>query len=192
MRSSYADIQRSSRLYLIHHSQTIQHFNLIPSLPQHIQVCTYCCLPTQSQPHQLSCRSLTTRSFIKQHTPTPPPSRGCFQCDMMSLFYGLPHIQHAYFFHVPLHRRNKTYCSRHYMKLNNLIYMIQCKRCHKQYLGETKRRLKDRFKDTADQLTSPPAYRNLRWYQNISSLIIAPLMTSHSFYKNLFIPDSTA
>ena len=27
----------------------------------------------------------------------------------------------------------------------NLIYMIQCNRCNLQYIGETKRRLKDRF-----------------------------------------------
>ena len=27
----------------------------------------------------------------------------------------------------------------------NLIYMIQCNRCYLQYIGETKRRLKDRF-----------------------------------------------
>ena len=25
--------------------------------------------------------------------------------------------------------------------------MVQCKRCHKQYIGETKRRLKDRFNE---------------------------------------------
>ena len=29
----------------------------------------------------------------------------------------------------------------------NLIYMIQCNRCHLQFIGETKRRLKDRFNE---------------------------------------------
>ena len=29
----------------------------------------------------------------------------------------------------------------------NLIYMVQCNRCHLQYIGETKRRLKDRFNE---------------------------------------------
>ena len=29
----------------------------------------------------------------------------------------------------------------------NVIYMIQCNHCHKQYIGETKRRLKDRFNE---------------------------------------------
>ena len=27
----------------------------------------------------------------------------------------------------------------------NVIYMIQCNHCHKQFIGETKRRLEDRF-----------------------------------------------
>jgi len=29
----------------------------------------------------------------------------------------------------------------------NLIYMVHCLRCNKQYIGETKRRLKDRFNE---------------------------------------------
>ena len=33
------------------------------------------------------------------------------------------------------------------LRKGNLIYMIQCNRCHLQYIGETKRRLKDRFNE---------------------------------------------
>ena len=29
----------------------------------------------------------------------------------------------------------------------NLIYIVRCQRCNKQYIGETKRRLKDRFNE---------------------------------------------
>ncbi|KAL9972935.1 hypothetical protein ACROYT_G019335 [Oculina patagonica] len=39
----------------------------------------------------------------------------------------------------------------------NVIYMVQCNRCHKQYIGETKRRLKDRFNEhrrTVDKKTN--------------------------------------
>ena len=46
--------------------------------------------------------------------------------------------------------------------------------------------------NTADQLSSPPKYPNLPRYQNISLLIITPLMTSHLFHQNLFIPIATA
>ena len=57
MRSIHTNMQTSTPLHLIHHSQqTHEHFNLIPSFPHHIHVCTYCCLSTQ-QPLQLFVRA---------------------------------------------------------------------------------------------------------------------------------------
>ena len=37
----------------------------------------------------------------------------------------------------------------------NLIYMIQCNRCNSQYIGETKRRLKDRFNEHRRTIDNP-------------------------------------
>ena len=37
----------------------------------------------------------------------------------------------------------------------NLIYMIQCNRCNLQYIGETKRRLKDRFNEHRRTIDNP-------------------------------------
>ena len=37
----------------------------------------------------------------------------------------------------------------------NLIYMIQCNRCNLQYIGETKRRLKDRFNEHRRTVDNP-------------------------------------
>ena len=37
----------------------------------------------------------------------------------------------------------------------NLIYMIQCNRCNLQYIGETKRRLKDRFNEHRRTINNP-------------------------------------
>ena len=37
----------------------------------------------------------------------------------------------------------------------NLIYMIQCNRCNLQYIGETKRRLKDRFNEHCRIIDNP-------------------------------------
>ena len=37
----------------------------------------------------------------------------------------------------------------------NLIYMIQCNRCNLQYIGETKRRLKDRFNEHRRTIDKP-------------------------------------
>ena len=58
------------------------------------------------------------------------------------------------------------------------VYMIRCKRCHKQYIRDWLKA----STNTADQLTSSPTYPNLARYQNISPLIITPLMTSHPFH----------
>ena len=40
-------------------------------------------------------------------------------------------------------------------KAKNLIYMIQCNRCNLQYIGETKRRLKDRFNEHRRTIDNP-------------------------------------
>ena len=37
----------------------------------------------------------------------------------------------------------------------NLIYMVQCNRCNLQYIGETKRRLKDRFNEHRRTVDNP-------------------------------------
>ena len=46
---------------------------------------------------------------------------------------------------------------RYVVACQNVIYMVHCNRCHKQYIGETKRRLKDRFNEhrrTVDKQTN--------------------------------------
>ena len=63
--------------------------------------------------------------------------------------------------------------------------MIQCNHCHKQYIGETKRRLKDRFNEhrrLVDKLTalSPLGY------QNIVGVTIITLLTCNLFLLNSF------
>ena len=37
----------------------------------------------------------------------------------------------------------------------NVIYMIQCTKCNLQYIGETKRRLKDRFNEHRRPIINP-------------------------------------
>ena len=38
---------------------------------------------------------------------------------------------------------------------SNIIYMIQCTKCNLQYIGETKRRLKDRFNEPRRPIINP-------------------------------------
>jgi len=58
--------------------------------------------------------------------------------------------------------------------------MIQCKRCHKQYLGETKRRLKDHFNEHRRPVDKPT---NISKPTTVSEYFLIdhhtlPLMTS--------------
>ena len=90
MRSIHTNMQTSTPLHLIHHSQqTHEHFNLIPSFPHHIQVCTYCCLSTQQQPLQLFCTSSTTQPFKKQRTLRGSFQRGSHCCTCTYISNGL-------------------------------------------------------------------------------------------------------
>ena len=59
------------------------------------------------------------------------------------------HIWRTNFIHIQLYRRNQTYHSK------NVIYMIHCNHCSKQYIGETKRRLKDRFNEHRRPVDNP-------------------------------------
>ena len=49
--------------------------------------------------------------------------------------------------HLELKRLIRNITSHITCNTKNLIYMVQCNRCHLQYIGETKRRLKDRFNE---------------------------------------------
>ena len=44
-------------------------------------------------------------------------------------------------------------------KSTNLIYMIECKRCKKEYIGETKRTIRERFTEHR-QATNNPSHAN--------------------------------
>ena len=49
----------------------------------------------------------------------------------------------------------KTACLASLVKTFNVIYLIQCRLCNLQYIGETKRRLKDRFNEHRRPILNP-------------------------------------
>ena len=65
--------------------------------------------------------------------------KNCANCPY--IFYGL--TNYTFFCTVETRSINSHITC----EIKNLIYMIQCNRCHLQYIGETKRRLKDRFNE---------------------------------------------
>ena len=79
-----------------------------------------------------------------------------------------PHIQQAYILYIPSHRRRPI---THSITCNSksLTYMSQCERCHKQYIGETKRRLKDRFNEHCRAVDKP---RNISKPNKVSEHLV--------------------
>ena len=126
MRSIHSNIQPNSQLHLIHHSQTLQHFKLIPSFPQHI---LHLLLPSEFR------RNDNLRLFLvgaKLHIPSQnyiPPLLGSFKCSGhgSTCSYKTNGLT-SYTFHSTGETRPIT----QHITCNskNLIYMIQ----YKQYI----------------------------------------------------------
>ena len=81
----------------------------------------------------------------------------------------------------------------------NLIYMLQCNRCHLQYIGETKRRLKDRFNEhrrpvDKTNITSKPATVSEHFLSQPNhchtDMQLIPLEVIHSSVIQLEKPES--
>ena len=77
--------------------------------------------------------------------------------------------QTSYTFHAAAETRPIT--SNIDCNSKNVIYIIQCNHCSKQYIGETKRRLKDRFNEQ-------------RWPVDNPSNISKPTTVSEHFLTN--------
>ena len=76
-----------------------------------------------------------------------PCGKNCLTCKYIS------DGQTSYTFHATGETRPIT----NHIDCNskNVIYMIQCNHCSKQYIGETKRRLKDRFNEHCRPVDNP-------------------------------------
>ena len=77
---------------------------------------------------------------------TPKPPAGTFCCNSRHGCLTCPYINHgktSYTF------TNTGETIKHHITCDstNLTYMIQCKRCKNQYMGKTKRTLRERFKE---------------------------------------------
>ena len=86
---------------------------------------------------------LPTITTQPNNTSLPPGSFRCGQ-DCATCPYITNGLTHYTFFSTGATRQIKSHIT---CNTKNLIYMIQCNRCSLQYIGETKRRLKDRFNE---------------------------------------------
>ena len=70
-------------------------------------------------------------------------------------FYSVTH--HFSTFHFTFYSTGQTFKIKSHItcETSNVIYMIQCTKCNLQYIGETKRRLKDRFNEHRRPIIKP-------------------------------------
>ena len=133
--------------------------------------CLHLVLPSNAA---TSATFLYERNYATLHKNTIPPMLFSMQ---QPLFYVHRHIKLANFLHIPFHRLRRSITHHIICNSKTLIYRIQCTPCQtiRSRNKATTQRSPQQTTQTR-QLTSPPTY------QNISSLIITPLMTSQSFH----------
>ena len=91
-------------------------------------------------------RDLLVRAKLKNTNTTPKLTSGTFRCNSTHGCLTCPYIDNArtsYTFSNP----GETRQIKQHITCNstNLTYMIECKKCTKQYIGETKRTIRERF-----------------------------------------------
>ena len=105
-------------------------------------------------------RDLLVRAKLANANKTLKLPAGTFRCDSKHGCLTCPFIENArtsYTFTNTGERRQ----IRHHITCNstNLTYMIECKKCKKQCIGETKRTLRERFSEHR-QATNNPLHSN--------------------------------
>ena len=79
---------------------------------------------------------------------TPKPPAGTFCCNSRHGCLTCPYINHGKSSYTFTNTGETRQIKNHITcDSTNLTYMIQCKRCKKQYMGKTKRTLRERFKE---------------------------------------------
>ena len=120
-----------------------KHFNILSSSPRCANVFKATPLVAFRRTNNLS--DLLVSAKLRNPTQNNLP-HGSFRCGDNCLTCNyITDGRTSYTFHSTGETRHIT----HHIDRNskNVIYMVHCNRCHKQYIGETKRRLKDRFNE---------------------------------------------
>ena len=120
---------------------------------QNIICCTNCKKtfphpPVIAYKRNASLRDLLVHSELPENKPSDQQPSGIHKCNhprcltCSFLQEGQTSYQSYTFFTTKETRKITNYISCH---SKNLIYLIQCKKCHCQYIGETERQLNERF-----------------------------------------------
>ena len=105
-------------------------------------------------------RDLLVRAKLKTPNTTLNTTPGTFRCESKHGCLTCPHIDHGRTTYTFTNTGEVRQIKQHITcKSTNLTYMIECLRCKKQYIGETKRMLRERFKEHR-QATNNPNHSN--------------------------------
>ena len=129
-----------------------KHYNLLLSSNRCKKVFQH--LPVVAFRRSLNLRDLLVTAKISSNSANPQLPCGSFRCGKNCS--TCPYISHgltSYTFSSTGETRSIK--SNLTCDTKNLIYMIQCNRCNLQYIGETKRRLKDRFNEHRRTIDNP-------------------------------------
>ncbi|OCT91777.1 hypothetical protein XELAEV_18014832mg [Xenopus laevis] len=90
---------------------------------------------------------------FQEHHNTWLQSRGCFKCGA-SRCITCKYLEKTLEF-TSSSTKNKKCTIRHYMNCDtkNLVYVLTCKKCQKQYVGQTGRKLNDRIREHVSSIT---------------------------------------
>ena len=101
--------------------------------------------PVIAYKRNASLRDLLVHSELPENKPSDQQPTGIHKCNHPRCLTCsfLQEGQTSYTFFTTKETREISNCISCHSK--NLIYLIQCKKCHCQYIGETKRQLNERF-----------------------------------------------
>ena len=105
-------------------------------------------------------RDLLVRAKLASTNKTPKLSAGTFRCGSKHGCLTCPFIENGRTSYT-FTNTGETRQIKHHITCNstNLTYMIECKKCNKQYIGVTKRTLRERFSEHR-QATNNPLHAN--------------------------------
>ena len=105
-------------------------------------------------------RDLLVRAKLKNPNTTPKLTSGTFRCNSTHGCLTCPYIDDARTSYT-FSNTGETRQIKQHITCNstNLTYMIECKKCKKQYIGETKRTIRERFTEHR-QATNNPHHAN--------------------------------
>ena len=105
-------------------------------------------------------RDLLVRAKLKNTNTTPKLTSGTFRCNSTHGCLTCPYIDDARTSYTFSNTGETRQIKRHITcNSTNLTYMIECKKCKKQYIGETKRTIRERFTEHR-QATNNPHHAN--------------------------------